>query len=324
MPATPSPRPVLRAFRPGDGPSLLAAWSRSAPDDPISADRFRTLILLDPNFDPEGLRVAESGGRIVGAAYAVRRRTPLSGTDLEPADGWLLFFFVEPPHRRAGLGRRLLTDALDWLRGHGRTRVGFAPYTPNYVLPGLDRAAYPEAGRLLDRLGFRLRYEAAAMDRSLVGYRMPDAVRRHEQDLAARGFRFGTPSDDDLVDLVHLAAEEFSPDWARAIRRCLTGGAPLERIVIARAPDGRLAGWAMHGGYDGTPERFGPFGVREELRGAGLGKVLLHRTLERMRALGVHGAWFLWTGETSPAGRLYRASGFATTRTFEVLGWEAQ
>lgn len=324
MPATPSHRPVLRAFRPGDGPSLLAAWSRSAPDDPIGPVRFRTLILLDPNFDPEGLRVAELGGQVVGAAYAVRRRTPLTGTDLEPEDGWILFFFVDPPHRRAGLGRRLLTDALDWLRGHGRTRVGFAPYTPHYVLPGLDRAAYPEAARLLAGLGFRIRYEAAAMDRSLVGYRMPDAVRRRERALVARGFRFGTPSDDDLVDLVALAAEEFTPDWAGAIRRCLSGGAPLDRVVVARAPDGRLAGWAMHGAYDGMAERFGPFGVRQELRGAGLGKVLLHLTLERMRALGVHGAWFLWTGEASPAGHLYRESGFTTTRTFAVLEWEAE
>ncbi|MFE0376996.1 GNAT family N-acetyltransferase [Streptomyces inhibens] len=79
----------------------------------------------------------------------------------------------------------------------------------------------------------------------------------------------------------------------------------------------------MHGAYDGTAERFGPFGVRKELRGAGLGKVLLHLTLERMRALGVHGAWFLWTGEQSPAGRLYRGSGFTTTRRFTVLRWEA-
>ncbi|MEU9121265.1 GNAT family N-acetyltransferase [Streptomyces sp. NPDC048506] len=268
------------------------------------------------------MRVAVCDGLVVGAAYAVRRRTPLAGTDLEPDDGWIPFFFVDPAHRRAGLGHRLLTDALDWLRGHGRSRVGFAAYAPHYVLPGLDRAAYPEADRLLARLGFRTRYEAVAMDRSLVGYRLPEAVRRHEEALVARGFRFGTPSDDDLVDLVRLAEGEFAPDWARAIRHSLTCGAPLERIVLARAPDGRLAGWAMHGAYEGAVERFGPFGVRAELRGAGLGKVLLHRTLARMRALGAHGAWFLWTGEHGPAGRLYRHNGFTTTRTFAVLGWE--
>ncbi|MFH9229842.1 carbohydrate ABC transporter permease [Streptomyces lydicus] len=110
---------------------------------------------------------------MVGAAYAVRRRTPLAGTDLEPENGWILFFFVDPAHRRGGLGRRLLTDALQWLRGHGRTRVCFAAYAPHYVLPGLDRAAYPEAARLLAGLGFRTRYEAVA---SLAFLQDPDTA----------------------------------------------------------------------------------------------------------------------------------------------------
>ncbi|WP_077193118.1 GNAT family N-acetyltransferase [Streptomyces lydicus] len=221
---------------------------------------------------------------MVGAAYAVRRRTPLAGTDLEPENGWILFFFVDPAHRRGGLGRRLLTDALQWLRGHGRTRVCFAAYAPHYVLPGLDRAAYPEAARLLAGLGFRTRYEAVAMHRGLVGYRVPAAVRQHEETLVARGFRFGTPSDDELVDPLRLATGEFTPDWARAVRQCLAGGAPLDRVALARAPDGRAAGFALHGAYDGMVERFGPFGVRGALRGAGLGKVLLHRTTCTSRA----------------------------------------
>ncbi|MFI0154172.1 hypothetical protein [Streptomyces lydicus] len=68
MSTTAGPRPVLHPFRPGDGPPLLAAWCRSAPEDPISAARFRTLVLLDPHFDPEGLGVAALGGQVLGAA----------------------------------------------------------------------------------------------------------------------------------------------------------------------------------------------------------------------------------------------------------------
>ncbi|MFF8907833.1 GNAT family N-acetyltransferase [Streptomyces olivaceoviridis] len=307
----------------GDGPRLVEAWRRSAPADPITPDRFRSLVLLDANFDPEGLRVAVDGDRVVGAAYAVRRLTPMSGTDLEPEQGWIPFFFVDPAARGRGLGRRLLTDALDWLRGHGRTRVDFSSYTPNYILPGLDAETYPEAAKLLDSLGFQTLYEAAAMDRGLVGYRFPGTAARRRDELTARGHRFATPSDDDLVDLLALAGSRFNPDWARAIRECLAAGTPLDRIVVARDPSGRLAGWAMHGAYASADERFGPFGVLEEMRGTGLGTVLLHLVLERMRARGAHSAWFLWTGERSPAGRLYRAAGFTTTRVFRVLRREA-
>ncbi|MFF4755724.1 GNAT family N-acetyltransferase [Streptomyces sp. NPDC002514] len=312
-------RARTRGFRAGDGPQLVAAWCRAAPADPVTPDRFRSTVLLDANFDPEGLRIAVDGDRVVGAAYAVRRLTPMSGTDLEPEQGWIPFFFVDPAARGRGLGRELLTDALDWLHGHGRTRVDFSSYTPNYVLPGLDGAAYPEAAGLLESLGFRTLYEAAAMDRCLVGYRLPDDVARRFDELTARGHRFATPADDDLVELLALAGQRFSPDWARAIRDCLAVGTPLDRIVVARDPAGRLAGWAMHGAYGSTDERFGPFGVLAELRGAGLGKVLLHLVLERMRARGAHSAWFLWTGERSPAGRLYHTAGFTTTRVFRVM-----
>ncbi|UXY31887.1 GNAT family N-acetyltransferase [Streptomyces sp. HUAS TT20] len=321
-PTTTSPA-AIRGFRAGDGPQLVEAWCRSAPTDPITPDLFRSLVLLDANFDPEGLRVAVDAGRVVGAAYAVRRLTPMTGTDLEPEQGWIPFFFVDPAARGRGLGRRLLTEALDWLHGHGRTRVDFSSYTPNYILPGLDAEAYPEAAKLLEALGFRTLYEAAAMDRGLVGHRLPDDVVGRLDALTAQGYRFATPSDDDLVELVALAGNHFNPDWARAIRECLAAGTPLDRIVVVREPSGRLVGWAMHGAYESMVERFGPFGVLEETRGTGLGKVLLHLVLERMRARGAHSAWFLWTGERSPAGHLYRKAGFTTTRLFRVMRWEA-
>ncbi|MGW3951975.1 GNAT family N-acetyltransferase [Streptomyces sp. NPDC004752] len=320
---TTNSRAQIRGFRAGDGPQLVESWRRGAPADPITPDRFRSLVLLDANFDPAGLRVAVDGDRVVGAAYAVRRLTPLTGTDLEPEQGWIPFFFVDPAARGRGLGRRLLTDALDWLHGHGRTRVDFSSYTPNYLLPGLDAETYPEAARLLESLGFRALYEAAAMDRALVGYRFPADAARLLAELTALGHRFTTPSDDDLVELVALARNHFGPDWARAIRECVAAGTPLDRIVVVRDPAGRLVGWAMHGAYESVDERFGPFGVLTERRGTGLGKVLLHLVLERMRARGAHSAWFLWTGEQSPAGQLYRGAGFRTTRVFRVLRREA-
>lgn len=320
---TTTSRAETRGFRTGDGPQLVEAWRRSAPADPITPDRFRRLVLLDANFDPEGLRVAVDGDRVVGAAYAVRRLTPMTGTDLEPGQGWIPFFFVDPAARGRGLGRRLLTDTLRWLHGEGRSRVDFSSYTPNYILPGLDAEAYPEAAALLESLDFHTLYEAAAMDRGLVGYRFPDDVSRRLDELASRGYRFATPSDDDLVELIALAGNHFGPDWARVIRECLAAGTPLDRIVLARDPSGRPVGWAMHGAYESVDERFGPFGVLEEMRGTGLGKVLLHLVLERMRARGAHSAWFLWTGERSPAGHLYRKTGFTTTRVFRVMRREA-
>jgi GNAT superfamily N-acetyltransferase len=309
---------MIRAFEVGDGPALAEVWTAAAPADPIGYRRFRDLFLLDRNFDPAGLKVAVDDDQVIGAAYAVRRLVAASGDDLEPSSGWIPFFFVHPDHRGRGLGRELLTAALDWLRSVGRTEAFFSSYTPNYFLPGLDVARYPSAQQLLSTLGFEPQYDAVAMDRSLVGYEIPAEVRAQIAGLKAAGYSFGTPDGDELTSLIAIAGSEFNPDWARAIREAVVGGMPLERIVLARDPGGRVLGWAMHGTYEGVIDRFGPFGVLPASRGTGLGKVLLHLTLERMAGLGAHSAWFLWTGEQSAAGQLYLKTGFTITRKFTI------
>ncbi|GAA4893318.1 acetyltransferase (GNAT) family protein [Stackebrandtia albiflava] len=310
---------VTTGFDVGMGHRLVTAWNESVPGDPITEERFRRLVLLDPNFDPEGLRIAHDGDEIVGAVYAVRRTVAMTADDLEPEQGWIPFLFTTPAHRRRGIGGRLLDEALDWLRGHGRRQADFSSYTPNYIQPGIDRERHPEAAGLLESRGFRTLYRASAMDMNLVGHTIPEKVRDRIAALTADGYTFGTPDADELVPLIRLAHEEFNPDWARAIREAAVAGIPLNRIVVARAPGGRVIGWGMCAGYESVIDRFGPFGVLADRRGLGLGEVLLHLCLERMRALGAHNAWFLWTGRESPAGHLYLKTGFTITRTFDVM-----
>ncbi|MFI9844490.1 GNAT family N-acetyltransferase [Nonomuraea sp. NPDC051941] len=305
---------TVRAFASGDEVSLVDAWNRSMPADPATSAWFRDCVLLDPNFDPEGLRVAVSDGRVVGCAYGVRRLTPLApGTDLEPDTGWIPFFFVVPEQRGGGLGRRLVGEALAFLEQVGRTKVDFSSYTPNYVLPGADSELYPDGYRLLNGLGFRTLYSPVAMDRTLVGYVTPDEVRELRAERESEGYVFRSPTDGELPELIRFAADAFNPDWGEAIRL----HRDPRRMVIAKKD--QIMGFALYAAYRGIPERFGPFGVDPEQRGTGLGKILLHLTMTMMRAEGLHSSWFLWTGEASPAGRLYTKAGYEITRRFHVM-----
>ena len=165
-----------RHYEPGDEAQIVAAWNKTLTKDPITPKRFRNLVLLDGNFDPEGLRLAFDGEELVGCVYAVRRLMPLSGSDLEPENGWIPFFFVVPSHQRQGIGRALLAEALAFLKRTGRKQVFFASYAPNYILPGIDAQAYPQGLAFLEAAGFSRLYAAVAMDRSLVGFSVPQDV----------------------------------------------------------------------------------------------------------------------------------------------------
>jgi mycothiol synthase len=315
-----TPSALLRAFRPADFPALVDVAARGLPADPISADWLAEYVLLEPNFDPEGLIVAQGGGspgRVHGFCYAVRAGNP--AVQVEPAGGWITILVVDPATRRQGTGTALLSGALEFLRGRGAQWARVSGYPPAYFLPGVDADLYPDGVRLLERAGFDTTSRPVAMDLGLAAYRTPDSIRELQRTREEEGYSFAPATPGELPEAIEFATAQFAPDWAAAMRDSVLRFGRPERVVLARDPSGEAVGFAMYGAYRGLIERFGPFGVAESQRGKGLGAVLLHLTLARMRADGAHCAWFLWTGEQTAAGRLYRSAGFAVTRRFQVM-----
>lgn len=303
-----------RGHRAGDAGALSALTVQAMPQDAVSTDWFTENVLLDPNFDPEGLIVAEADGAPIGFVYAVAARPDPQETTI---GGWLTIGAVHPDHRGRGVGEELLERAVEYVRSRAGAWVNVAAYAPAYFVPGVDREAYPEAAALLAARGFTRQYTASAMALELSTYRTPEGVIRLARARRAEGFRVGAAGPDDLPEVLDLAGD-FAPDWAAAIREAVLRYGRPDRVRIVRN-ERELVGFAIYGAYRGLRERFGPFGVAASERGTGLGAILLHDTLTAMRSEGAQSAWFLWTDEDSPAGRLYRRSGFTITRRFEVL-----
>ncbi|MBS4207912.1 GNAT family N-acetyltransferase [Bacillus sp. FJAT-50079] len=309
---------TYRYYQSGDEQQIVDLWNRSLWKDPITSKRFRNLVLLDANFDPKGLRLAFSEERLVGCFYAVRRLLPMMGADLEPDNGWIPFFFVDETYQGDGIGGKLLQEAIDFLKINGRKYVFFASYAPNYIMPGIDEEAYPEAYQFLLSQGFDKLYSPIAMDRNLVTFKLADEIKDLIKQREIEGYSFTLAEDKDLYDVIQFANHTFNPDWGRAIREGVLQGLPLERILVAREKE-NVVGFCIYGGYEGVPDRFGPFGVDPNQQGKGLGKILLNLCLQQMKAESLHGAWFLWTGEKTSAGYLYKKTGFEITRSFHVM-----
>ncbi len=309
----------IRAYQPGDASALVHLWNQAMPRDGITEQIFRDKVLLDANFDPQGLLVAEEQGALAGWILGLVRKVPMAGVDLEESTGWITAFGVHPAMRRKMVGTALFEAALEFFADRHRRTLFFASYAPNYFVPGIDEEWYPAGFALLQHYGFKVQYSPVAMDKSLVGYEIPQDVWDVEARLERLGFTVAPMQSHQVWPLLEFLTREFDPDWLRAVREALARHVPDHHVMLATGPSGAIVGFALFGGYDHVGERFGPYGVAASQRGTGLGKVLLYRTLAAMARDGLHSAWFLWTGEQEPAGHLYLRAGFAVTRRFHVM-----
>lgn len=308
---------VIRPYEPDDEAALVGVWNRAMWCDPISVETWRAKILLDPNFAPETCLVATKDDCLVGFALALTRQVPFFNEGLDPTLAWISAFGVDPDVRREGIGSQLLESTINQLRDMGRSRVLLGPYVPNYVIPGVDVSAYAEGIPFFEHRGFTVTSRPLSMRALLTGYRVPTAVAPAYERVAEHGIIVRPATSADIVPVLQFVRDHFHWDWHReatgVFQELFAGmGDPRQVGLYVAEKDGQVLGYAQHRG-----ERFGPFGVREDRRSQGIGRVLLAEMLLAMRAKNYHAAWFLWTSDQ--AARLYAQCGFEEVRRFAVM-----
>jgi GNAT superfamily N-acetyltransferase len=312
----------LRELRPSDVEHVVGLWNRCLTADPVTRETFEEKVLLDPNFDPAGGRVAEREERVIGFAYALVRRTPLpwgfeSLLEQDRRRGWILAILVEEAHRREGIGSALLSQALDFLRTQGAKTVILGNYAPNYVLSGVDTEAYPGAREFFEHHGFAVHGRSHGMGIDLFGYQPPAEAAGIEQALAQQGVTVEHFSRDSLLPTLGFLRECF-PTWLSLFTDKLQRGHDCDEMVIARRGE-EVVGYCQHR-YGHQPERTGPFGVKAELRGRKIGTLMLYRLLAGMAQKGYRAGWFAQTGDRQRS--YYERVGYRVVRTEVAMSRE--
>jgi mycothiol synthase len=305
----------IRAFTGADESALIDLWNQTMHLDTINPGVFRTKVLLDLNFNPEGLLICQTRDDLVGFVLSVKRQVPLFLQGLEPELAWITAFGVHPDHRRQGIGSQLFEAAADRLRSMGCTKILISPYTPNYFIPGVDVNGYPAAMAFLGKMEWQTTSRPISMQADLNGFQIPQDIRQTALDLDKAGIQVRPAAPGDLPSLFTFIQQHFGWDWVRFAREYLLAlfGPRAEDIVfLVAVRDGEIIGYCQQ-----RRERFGPFGVAPEMRSRGIGRVLLFHCLAEMASRSTHCAWFLWTSEE--ASRLYALAGFEKARQFAVM-----
>ncbi len=176
---------TCRTFLNSDTPALVDVWQRQPPLRGLAcgmtAVLFEELVLARPWFDPEGLLVGCSEGRVAGFAHAGFGPV-LDGSALDRRQGVLCQVRLLDSGQAGSLGLLLVESGLSYLRSHGATSchaVSRFPHAPFYLglyggsrLPGVlaDDKVMQQS---LAAGGFSVAGEIGIFHRGLAGYRSP-------------------------------------------------------------------------------------------------------------------------------------------------------
>ncbi len=311
----------LRPFRHDDLEPLLEMWHEAAPLDAPLAPEFERKALLDPNYRPQHLLVAEAvpAAGLLGFVSVIIPRRPYGDEPAPEGRAHIQALAVKPGRGHATVATRLLAEAEDIARREGCNELMVFGYPSNYFVPGVDiDRSLAELVALMAR-GYHVTSEALAADVSLSRWELDptivevEAALKDEHEVVTRKCR---PAD--VLPLMDFLRHHMPGPWLDDARRNLVastlGQFDLGAFRVAvHTPTGEVVGYGVHEG-----EHFGPFGVKPGLEGRGIGTVLLARTLERMRAAHCHCAFVLWTGQKALDG-VYGRMGFKLTRRFAIL-----
>ena len=292
---------TIRPITPLDINQIINLWNTTLTEDQINIENFYTRIIYDINFDPNLFLLAEENSEIIGFIY---------GTKESPNKAWIVAMGVR--QKRKGIGTKLV-KALEELLD--TKTIELCAYANNYFFPGVDENNYKDAILFFESLGYEVSHSCSSMDMSLRGYTYPEKYIDRKLKLEKDGWRFTPYTKDLYLPTVSFLRTHF-PYWLPNIRHNILTGIGEESIQLAIAPTGEAAGFAMRA-MDGTPGRFGPFGVANDKQGTGLGGILFHELVSDMVRRRIFYTWFLWT-----SGRnldIYGTWGMKIYRTYKMM-----
>ena len=299
---------IIRSYKASDGCAAMSLWNASLKEDRLNKENFYTRIVCDVNFDPSLYLLAEEAGEIIGFVYGAK--------GANPEKAYIVAMGVCPKHRRKGIGTALVKELEALVRGQGAKTLDVGNYAINYFFPGIDEKNYTHGIALFKSLGYEDKGTCSSMDMSLREYETPEKYAERKKKLEIAGYTFGSFKWEDFLPMLGFFRAHF-PHWLEGARTNVLQGCGHETIQLAWNPNGEVVGFAMRAG-DGTPGRFGPFGVAETEQGTGLGGILFHNLVSDMVERRIFYTWFLWTGGRNLD--IYATWGMKKYRNYSIWG----
>jgi GNAT superfamily N-acetyltransferase len=257
--------------------------------------------------------IALDNGKMAGFILATKRKFPYMERGLEPNRGWINVLFVDEEYQQKGIGTQLLLNAEKKLAEMGAKQITIGAYSPNYFFPGLDCDNYPGGKKFLEKHGYKAGEEAFSMKKVLQGFCLSKEALAKKANAEKMGYTFINFNYNYALELLEFARIEFGGGWKRNTLISMQNNLAEDCIILALNKTGAIAGFVMRM-IDGNPLRFGPIGIAESERNAGLGGILFDLMQAEMVKRGLYSLFFLTTD--IPGRRFYERHGLSVYRVY--------
>ncbi len=249
--------------------------------DSMNAALLEEKLFMDPFADPELCFTAFAADEPVGFLFCVRRS--IRGDEY----GYVKLMAVDKTHRRNKLGSRMYEMAEQSLVEKGAEIIRWYDVPLNYFMPGLD-PRYTEAFCFAEKHGFQQFGEAVNMQVDLDG--MDWSTRGEEEALLKKGVEVRRATKNDVAAIKELLSSEWQL-WNHEVDMAMKDNPPSVHIAFR---DKKLRAFSVHNGNNKGTGWFGPMGTHADMRGMGVGSILLKRCLKDMHLQGYRTATIPW------------------------------
>lgn len=239
----------------------------------------------DQDYDPELTLVGFSydGNSLIAFIQGIVRKRE-SGKM-----GYIKLLCVDSNERRKGYARMLCENVEQKMNNQGVKQIRIYESWPNYFMPGID-PFYTEAICFFERFGYKKIGDTSSLiaDLSLQSF----DTESEEKKLAKEKIIFRRAAINDKDTIIKWLQEKFSA-WIGEVSSAYQNS-PITIFICEH--EGKLIAFSAHEGNNKGTGWFGPMGTDTELRGKGIGGILLKKCLKDMKEMGFIKATIPWVG----------------------------
>jgi len=283
----------IRVFSYNDFNQAVSLLDASFDYDTMTTSLLKEKIYDDPEYDAETVLIATEKNIMIGFMQGVMRE--IRGETI----GYIKLMAVNGAVRRRGIGRRMYLRLEEHFRKKGADKVRIYDVPFNYFMPGID-PRYTPALCFAMRMGFERFADTSNLS---VELQTQDwSTKSEEERLKPALSKVETMKDEridirrageaDKAALMEFIDTEF-PLWRAEVETAFKSKPIAMHIALL---NGKVKAFSGHNGNNIGTGWFGPMGTHSDLRGKGIGGILLKRCLGDMKDWGLTHGIIPWVG----------------------------